>query len=411
MASAPDTDIPAAHGAPLHMAEFVALIAALISLGALGIDTMLPALPAIGSALHAPSENARQLVITAFVVGFGVAQIVHGPLSDRFGRRPTLIVSLLIYVVANVLCAISQSFALLLAARVLGGVAIAATRVSTVAIVRDCFQGRAMARVMSIAFLVFMIVPILAPAFGAGVLLLGNWRVIFWVVGGVALAVIAWFAWRMPETLHPEDRLPLSPARIASGWRLALTDRLSLGYTLAATALQGALYGYLSSIQQVMADTFGRPRLLVLVFAVCGAVMACSNLTNARLVVRVGTRRLSHGAVLVLLVASTIHLVTALTGHETLTSFVVLQAIALGCFGLAGANFAAMAMENMGHIAGTASSVQGFASVTLGGVIGALIGQAYDGTTVPLACGFTVAGVAALACVLVTERGRLFGTR
>lgn len=403
--------IEAARGAPLPMAEFIALVAALMSLTALGIDAMLPALPAIGESLGAPTQNARQFVITAFVAGFGLGQLIHGPLADRFGRRRDLMVALVIYALANAACALAGTFEQLIAARVLGGVAVAAARVATVAMVRDCYHGRAMARVMSIAFIVFMIVPVLAPAFGAGVLLFGGWRDIFWAIGGVTLLVLGWFGLRMPETLHAEDRKPLSLARIAGGWRIAATDRWSLGYTLAATALLGGLYGYLNSVQQIVADTFGRPQLLVILFAGTAATMAAANLTNARLVMRVGTRRLAHAAVLVMLAASAVHLALGLAGRETVLTFAVLQAITLGCFGLASANFSAMAMENMGHVAGTAASVQGFTSVTLGATIGAVIGQSFDGTTVPLAAGFLLAALATLAIVLVTERGRLFAAR
>ncbi|MBB3475672.1 multidrug effflux MFS transporter [Sphingomonas sp. BK345] len=411
--STPPAPPPAAPVAapPIPLPEFVALIAALMALTALGIDSMLPALPTIGAALGAPGANERQYVIGAFLIAFGAGQLLHGPLADRFGRRRSLLAALAVYAVANALCAMAGSFALLLAARIIAGLAIAAARVTTVAIVRDCFEGRAMARVMSMTFIVFMIVPVLAPGFGTIVLLFGGWRDIFWAVGGATLLVLAWFALRMPETLHAEDRHPFSLARLASGWKLTLSDRWSLGYTLAATALMGALYGYINSIQQVMADVFGRPRLLLLIFATTAGTMAVANLANARLVMRVGTRRLGHAAVVTLILVAGLHLLLALSGHETLVGFAVLQAVAMGCFGLSSSNFSAMAMEKMGHIAGTASSVQGFTSVTVGAAIGAMIGQHFDGTTVPLNAGFLFAGVAALAIVLVTERGRLFAAR
>lgn len=395
-------------GAPIGFAEFVALVAALMALGALGIDAMLPALPAIGEALGVADANARQFVVTAFLLGFGVAQLVHGPLADRFGRRTLLIWALSAYVVANVAAAMAGSFALLLVARVVGGAAIAATRVACVALVRDCYHGRAMARVMSIAFIVFMIVPVLAPSLGQAVLLAGDWRDIFWGIAGVTLAILAWFAVRMPETLDPANRQPISPAQIAAGWRATFVDRKSLGYTLASTAMMGALYGYLNSVQQVMFDTFHRPALLAVVFATTAATMAIANLFNARLVMRIGSQRISHAAVMVLIAASAAHLAVALSGFETLATFAVLQAVVMACFGLATSNFSAMAMENMGGLAGTASSVQGFASITLGTIIGAGIGQAFDGTTAPMSAGFLTAGLCALALVLATERGRLF---
>lgn len=394
--------------APIGFAEFVALTAALMSLTALGIDSMLPALPAIGAALDVGSPNARQFVVTAFVAGFGAAQLVHGPLADRFGRRRMLIVTLALYVVANMLAALSGSFTLLLAARVFGGAMVAACRTVVIAIVRDCFSGRAMARVMSIAFMVFMIVPILAPAFGSAVLLFGDWRTIFWSIAGVAALVLAWFAVRLPETLRPEDRRPLSPRSIARGWRITISDRLSLGYSLASGALLGALYGYLNSVQQIVADVFDQPAMLSAIFAATAILMAIANLSNARLVMRLGMRLISHGALLGLVVASAIHLLVATTVGESLVTFTILQAITMACFGLATSNFSAMAMENMGHIAGTASSVQGFLSVTIGVTLGAVIGQAFDGSTAPLSTGFLGCGLAALVIVLVTERGRLF---
>lgn len=410
----PETPVSAAptmRGAPIGFVEFVALVAALMSLTAIGIDSMLPALPAIGAALGVGNENTRQFVITAFVIGFGVAQLVHGPLADRFGRRTLLVWSLTAYAIANVAVALAGSFTLLLVARALGGATVAATRVATIALVRDCYEGRAMARVMSIAFMVFMIVPILAPSFGWAVLQFGDWRAIFWTIAVVTLAVLGWFWSRMPETLSPRDVLPITAGRILADWRLTLGDRMSIGYTLASTALMAALYGYLNSIQQIMADVFHHGNLLALIFAVTSVTMMAANLMNSRIVMRLGTRFISHSALSVLVLVSIVHLAAVGLGWETLASFVVFQALTLGCFGLATSNFSAMAMENMGHIAGTATSVQGFLSVTLGAIGGALIGQAFDGTTVPLIGGFLMSGLIALVLVAVTERGRLFRPR
>lgn len=394
--------------APIGFHEFVALIASLIALGALGVDAMLPALPAIGEALRVPTENGRQYVIGAFSLGFGFGQLVHGPLSDRYGRRRVLLIALTGYVTANLACAAAGSFALLLAARVIGGAIIASTRVATVAIVRDCYAGRAMAKVMSTAAMVFMIVPVLAPTFGQGVLMFGDWRAIFAVIAGITVVVGLWFAIRMPETLDPADRTPITPARLLESATLVLRDRWSLGYMLASGVLLGGLYGYLNSVQQIMADTFGRPRLLTVVFAVTAGTMAVANLMNSRLVLRLGTRLISHSAVVVMIATTALHLALSWAGLETIWVFAGLQAVTMGCFGLAASNFSAMAMANMGHIAGTASSVQGFVSVVIGVLLGAVIGQAFDGTTRPLAAGFLLAGVAALVLVAITERGRLF---
>ncbi|MBB4155186.1 DHA1 family bicyclomycin/chloramphenicol resistance-like MFS transporter [Sphingomonas jinjuensis] len=408
MTQQPETQAPAVAGAPIGFVEFVALVAALMSLTALGIDSMLPALPAIGEALNVDSDNHRQFVVTAFVVGFGAAHLIHGPLADRFGRRRVLLCSMAGYAVANAAAAMAGSFTLLLIARVVGGALIAATRVATVALVRDCFHGRAMAKVMSIAFMVFMLVPILAPSFGQGVLLFANWRGIFWAISVASLVVFTWFYLRMPETLKPEDALPLSVGRIVGGWEVTVRDRWSLGYTLASGMLLGALYGYLNSVQQIVSETFGHGSWLGGMFAATSFLMAIANLTNARLVMRLGTRLISHSALTLLILLSAVHLTLALAGIENLWTFLALQAVTMACFGLATSNFSAMAMENMGHIAGTASSVQGFVSVLLGSGIGVVIGQAFDGTTRPLEAGFLICGIISFVIVAITERGRLY---
>ena len=405
--NAPDA-IDQEQRAPIGFVEFVALVASLMALTALGIDSMLPALPAIGTALGVVSENQRQFVISAFLLGFGLAQLVHGPLADRYGRRPVLLIALAGYVVANLVAAFSSSFMLLLVARFASGLAIAASRVVTVALVRDCYSGRAMARVMSLAFMVFMAAPVLAPSFGQLILLFGSWRLIFVLIAVVSAGVLAWFAIRMPETLAPEQRHPLSIERLMSDWRVTLTDRASIGYTLAATALLGALYGFINSVQQIVAALTGSDDLLVPVFIGVASMMALANLINSRIVIRLGTRRISHSALAAFIVLAGVHLVVAATGHETIWTFAILQSLAMACFGLASANFSAMAMENMGAIAGTASSVQGFITVTIGAVVGALIGQRFDGTTVPLYLGFFVASLLAFVIIAIVERGRMF---
>lgn len=394
--------------APIPFGEFVALAAALMALTALGIDSMLPALPAIGESLGVLRDNDRQFVITAFLVGFAVAQLAHGPLADRFGRRPVLAVALLAAVATNLLAAIAGSFELLLAARFASGMAVAGARVVTIALVRDCFSGRAMARVMSLVFVVFMAAPVLAPAFGQIVLLFAPWRWIFVGIAVVAALILAWFWLRMPETLRPEDRHELSVRRIAQGYAFVARDRMAVSYTLAAALISGGLFGFINSIQQIMSDIFRRPELLTVIFACVAGTMAVANFMNSRIVMRFGTRLLSHSALTGLILIAGIHLIVAWIGGEHLVVFALLQAAMMACFGLAASNFSAMAMENMGHIAGTASSGQGFVSTLGGAVIGALIGQAFDGTTVPLYGGFLICGLAAFVIVAIGERGRMF---
>ncbi len=400
-----DDNIPHAN---VSQREFIALVAAMMAIGALGVDMMLPALPRIGDALGVTDANSLQYVIAAYSLGFGVGQLIHGPLADRFGRKPVLIVNLLGFVAMSFVAATATSLPMLVMARGVQGAFAAATRVLVVSVVRDCYQGRTMARIMSLASMLFFVVPILAPSIGAALLLVGPWRWNFWALGAIAMAILAWTTTRLPETLKPEDRRLISVGTLKSAYSATLTNRFSLGYAIGTALSFGGLMGYLLSSEQIVGETFGRPGAFPIVFALIAVAMGASVFANSRLVERFGTRKLSHGALLATIAVAVIHSVVAATGHETLESFVVLQMLQLATFGLIGANFSAMAMEPVGHIAGTASSIQGFIGNAGGALIGALIGQAYDGTTLPMALGMTLCGVSALLTVLVVERGRLF---
>ncbi len=391
--------------------EFVVLIAALMSINALGIDAMLPALPEIGRTLRIASENDAQWVIGAYMFGFGAMQLVYGPLADRFGRKPVLIWTMAGFVIASLVAGQSSSFGLLIAARVLQGTMSASTRVLTVSIVRDCYSGRKMARIMSLAQMVFFAIPILAPSIGSLILVFGPWRWIFWFLGLFGGAVGLWSLLRLPETLKPGDQRRISIASLLSAYRQTLGNRFSLGYSLASATVFGGLLGYVTSSQQLIADVFKAPEIFPFAFAGVAFGMGLATFGNSRIVERYGTRRLSHSALLVLIAISTVHLVIALSGRDSLVAFLILQTLTMACFGLIGANFGSMAMEPVGHIAGTASSVQGFISTVGGAAIGIAIAQAFDGTTVPIAAGFLIVGVVALAIVLVTEGGRLFTAR
>jgi DHA1 family bicyclomycin/chloramphenicol resistance-like MFS transporter len=388
--------------------EFVCLIAMMMALNALAIDSMLPALPDIGHGLGVVSDNSRQWVITAYLLGFGVAQIVYGPLADRFGRKPVLVAGLLIYVAFAIACAFAPTFELLIAARVATGVGAAATRVLAVSIVRDRYSGRTMARVMSLSFLVFLGVPILAPTVGQLILNVAPWRWIFGVLAVFGASVLLWAMIRLPETLHPEDRLPIKAARILDAFRQAVTNRQSIGYTLAMTCISGALFGFINSSQQIFYDVFHAPQLFTTVFAGVAGGIAVASLLNARLVERLGSRLISHTALIGFIAMGVIHSAINLAGLESIWTFAVLQTLTMFCFGFIAGNFGSMAMEPMGHIAGTASSAQGFISTIAGSLLGFAIGQSFNGSAAPMAIGFTVMGAGALVFVLIAERGRLF---
>jgi MFS transporter, DHA1 family, multidrug resistance protein len=410
-ASKPGTQ-PEIHKAVPHpgigFKQFVAMVAAMMAVNALAIDGMLPALPAIGKALNIATDNDRQWIVTAYMLGFGSSQLFYGTLADRFGRRPVLLTGLILYVLFSLLAAAATSFEMLLIARVLQGVGSAGSRVLAVSIVRDCYSGRRMARVMSLSFIVFLAVPVFAPSFGKVIMMVLPWRFIFVGFAAFALSVIVWVHFRLPETLHPEDRTPISFANTMNNFRIILTNRISIGYTVAMTVLLGGLFGFINSAQQVFFDVFHAEKWFTILFAMIGLSIAAAALTNARLVERFGTRILSHSALCLYITCATIHAVIAFSGGESLAVFAPFLAVQFFCFGLVVSNFGAIAMDPLGHMAGTASSVQGFLTTIGGALCGFWIGQHFDGTVIPLTLGFAGFGIGGFLIVLIVEKGRLF---
>lgn len=388
--------------------EFIALAAALMSINALAIDIMLPGLQEIGSSLGVENENHRQYIISAYFAGMAVALLPYGPASDRFGRRGPMLFGLGVYVLAALAAAFVTSFEALLAMRFLQGVGAAATRVIAVSMVRDRFGGRQMAETMSLIFMVFMVIPVIAPSIGQLMLLIGNWHFIFICMAAIGILITLWALFRMPESLNPDERRPFTLASIGQGFAVVLTNRFSLFYTLASTAIFGCLFAFINSAQQIYVGIYGLGVWFPVLFAVVAGFMALSSYLNARLVVRYGMRKLSHTALTGFLIVSIIWLVWSMFDTVPLVPFVVLFALAMFQFGWIGSNFNSIAMEPMGHVAGSASSVQGFIQTLGGGVIGALIGQAYDNTTTPLAWGFVILASIALGLVAIAEKGRLF---
>ena len=387
------------------------MLAATMALHAGAIDTMLPALPLIGREFLVADENRLQWIVTAFMVGAGAGQLIYGPLSDRFGRRPVLIVGLLLYVVLSLVASLAPHLDLLLAARVLQGFSIAAASVVTRSVVRDRYSGSAMARVMSMIFLVFLIVPILAPSIGQLLLLFVSWRGVFAFLALTGSIVAAWIALRLPETLQPELRRPLAAAHLAAAARFVLTEPTSILYTLGMTALFGSLLAYVSTVPQIFVGAFHAPQLMAVTFAICAGAMGVATFLNSRLVERVGMHRIAHAALVTFVVVTAVHAGIAHRGAESLVTFALLQSATMACFGLAASNFGAIAMQPMGAIAGSAASIQGVISTIGGAVVGSLIGHQWSGSVFFLPAGAFCCGIAALACVLIAEKARLFRNR
>lgn len=389
--------------------EFIALIAALMALNALAIDVMLPALPAMGEALRIAHENDRQYVLTSYLVGFGVAQLFFGPISDRFGRRPPLIIGLVIYIAAAALAAIAPNFATLLILRFIQGVGAAATRVVGQSAVRDRFSGRAMAEVMSLIFMVFMAIPVVAPSIGQLLLFSGHWQMIFLFMAGLATLIAVWAYLRLAESLTDENRRPLSPRVVAQGFGLVFSNRSALLYGVSSIFVMGGLFGFIGTAQQIYVDIYGLGAWFPVAFAGVAGLMALSSFLNSRIVGRFGMRRVTHTALLCFTLTSGIWLALAMNDMLPFAAFMGIFALTMFSFGMVGSNTQALAMEPLGEVAGTASSVFGFMQTAGGAAIGAYIGAHYDGTVVPTAAGYFILALIGIGCILIAEKGRLFG--
>jgi MFS transporter, DHA1 family, multidrug resistance protein len=392
----------------MHDREFVALMASTMALNALAIDAMLPAFPAIGASLDVENANSLQYIITAYMLSNAVGSLVAGPLADRFGRRPMLLLSIFFSAMGGLASAIVTSFDALLIVRAVHGFFAAGLGVLAVSVIRDRYEGDKMARLMSVIIIIFLAVPVVAPTMGQLVISIAGWREIFHVLAACGALVFIWVYLRLPETLHPEYRQEIKVTTIVRNWREVVTDRLGFGYMMGAGIIMGGLFGFLNSAPQIFADSFGAASLFPYCFAIVAGTMALANFSNSRIVERFGARRVSHMALMVYIVLSLCQLAAALLTHEPLWLFVGIVALNMGMVGFTGSNFGSIAMEPFGRIAGSAASFQSFARMALASLIGALTGQRFDGTTLPLAEGFVIAGIVGLGFILWAEHGRLF---
>jgi len=394
---------------PMSFPEFVVSVAAIMALNPLAMDMMLPALTQIGTAFGIDNANHLQWVLSTFLLGFGIGQIVIGPLSDRYGRRPVLIGGMVVYAIASALAIAAPSFETLLLARVLQGLSTSATRVIATSVVRDCYVGRRMASVMSLAQMVFISVPVLAPSFGQLVLLASRqWHSVFVVLLLYGVIALLWTALRLPETLADDKRTSIRISDVLGYYKQTVTNRQTIGYALACGAINATMFGYVFSAQQIFTEVYHLGPYFPLAFAAIAIGVAVAGFVNSRIVGKLGMRVISHSALSGFAVASLIMAIAARADMLPLPVYMALATCTMFGFGLTFANFTALAMEPQGHIAGTASSLFGSLTVLIGIVIGYLIGQAFDGTMVPLATGFFLCAVGALAIVYVTERGKMF---
>ena len=391
---------------PFGETELIVLMASLMALQALGIDSMLPALGHIAGDLGV-SGNDRQFVISSYFLGSGIGAFFPGAFADRFGRRPVLFLGLISYVVLSLACSMVTNYWVLIGLRIAQGVLCAGLSVVPTAIVRDRVGGDRMARMMSLIIMIFLAVPIFAPAIGQVVMLFAGWREIFLVMAVLATAVGIWTWLRLPESLAEENVQQIDPKTILKNMGLSLSNRVSFGYVAGSALVFGSLFGFLNSSQQLISEAFGAGDYFALIFGASVLGMVVASFTNSRIVERFGARRVSHSALLGFLAVSLAQLSFAGPG-QSLWTFVPLLALSMTMLGFVGANFGSIAMQPFQSIAGAASSAHMSLRMITGAFLGAAIGQAYDGTAVPLALAMLGCSSISLVLVLFSERGKLF---
>ena len=385
----------------LGTGEFVPLIALLMALVALSIDAMLPALPDIGNDLGAAQRNDAQLVVTALFLGLGFGQILFGPLSDYIGRKPAICAGLALFLAGCIVSILAPTFEAMLAGRVLQGVGVAAPRIVSVALVRDQYEGRRMARIMSFAMAVFILVPTLAPALGQGLLWVADWRAIFIMLFATAAIAGIWLLLRQPETLPAERRMPFSLRALAQSALEVLRSRQAVGYTLAIGFIFSPFIAYLSTAQQIFQDAYGVGALFPAYFAALALSFGVTSLVNSHLVMRYGMRRLSNLAAIGVTLVSLASWggVFAFDGLPPLWMFIVSLMLVFGGVGLIFGNLNALAMQPLGHIAGVGAALVALISTLVSVPLGGVIGYTFDGTLYALSGSFALFGAATFAAM------------
>ena len=385
----------------LRRSEFVPLVALLMSLSAMSTDAMLPALPEIGFDLGVAARNDVQYVITALFLGMGIGPLLFGPLSDCIGRKSSILIGLALFMAGCVISIAATEFWVMIAGRVLQGVGAASPRVVSMALVRDQYEGRLMARILSFVMAVFITVPMVAPAMGQGILLVADWRAIF-----VALFIVAgiaglWLLIRQPETLPRQHRLPFSVTAVMRSAAMVVRTRQALAYTLAQGCAFAPFVAYLSTAQQIFQVTYGVGLLFPLYFAGLALSFGVTVLINGHLVMRYGMLRLSviAGIIVAVSAAVTWGLTFAFDGVLPLWLFLASLLVIFGGVGLMFGNLNALAMQPLGNIAGVGAAIVTLISTLVAVPLGGLIGYLYDGTLFVLMGSFALSGAAALAAI------------
>jgi DHA1 family bicyclomycin/chloramphenicol resistance-like MFS transporter len=389
------------------MREFTILMALLISIVAISIDALLPALGMIREDLQVLNPNQVQYVIVFLFTGMAVGQLVSGPASDALGRKKVLYFGIALYLTGSLLCFFANSLTTILAGRLIQGLGLSGPYVSAVSIVRDKYSGNEMARVMSLIMMIFIMVPAIAPSLGQAILFFASWRYIFLLYIAYSVIISLWLFFRLEETLPAEKRIPFSMANIISGLKDVAGNRAAMSYTICMGICFGSFIGYLNSSQQIFQTQFETGNMFTVYFGGLALVLGVASLLNSRLVGTFGMRYICIRAILCIAFSSAIFLGVHFLMDVRLWMFLLYAAILFFSFGLMFGNLNSLAMEPMGHIAGIASAIIGSVSSVISMSLGALIGQLYDGTLIPLISGFLILGVFSFLIMLYAQKSSL----
>lgn len=379
--------------------SFTLLLSVAMGMTALAIDSLLPAFDEIRAEFGLePGATDVAALVTAFIVGMGLGQVPAGLLADRYGRRPVLWGGIALYVVGALGAVLAPSLGMMIAARFVWGLGGAGPRVAVMAMVRDAYQGARMAREMSTIMAVFLLVPMFAPAIGAGLVALGPWQLTIWLCIVVATLLFA-ASTRLPPAPPPTDRPPLTVAELGRSWKVVLTTPGTLGYLVATTAMMAAFMSFIASSENIVDEVFGLRRWFALVFGVMGAGLAVANLANGRVVEAIGLHRLLQRVPLVQagIAASLLAVAVATDGTPPFLLFAAVLLALLMAQQVTMVNINSAAMQPLGHVAGTGAAVIGMVPTVVGSLLGSVVDRQFDGTITPLATAFLVAAIVALA--------------
>jgi len=393
---------------PLSTPEFIVLFSLITSLTALSIDVMLPALGLIGQALDVADTRDTQLIVSMFILGMAIGELFFGPVSDAIGRKRALMAGLVIFAAGAIIAMMAQSLELMLAGRIIQGVGAAGPKIASRALIRDLYQGDAMARIMSFIYMVFILVPMMAPALGLLIVKAAGWRAVFVLFLLWAALVAAWLGLRQPETLEPERRIPFSATALFRNTLLIFRHGQVMAATLAAGFIFGAILLYLSTAQAMFDDLYDAADRFPLYFAFLALGIGTASFSNSQLVMRFGAHRMSVAALtgLILLASMLFVVELAADGAPPFALFMTLCFLMFFCFGSLFGNLNAIAMQSLGRVAGLGASIIASVSSLQAVIFAVSAGRFYDGTALPLTAGFFVAGAASLGLVLAATKSK-----